>query len=370
MEIEFRAGREEALWSNGSIRVYTLYGEEDRLKADAEKYLVNRLINSDYADFDLEVMNADAVSADAIVSSACQVPFGSERRVVVVKGMEQWRDRPKQSEADRLAAGILNLSRHSCLILIVGAEEDEARRKSAITARLDASVKQVGMLVSCRELKAEALSEWIQYQFELVNKRISQDGMDLLTSSVGAEMRLLDQEIYKLVNYVGDRRQVSVQDVATVVSTHAEDVMFKCVDAIGRRDSDRALLLLNELHRHDTKPQAVAGRLLSLLTRHYRLLWQAKYLASQGVAARDLRSLPERIAAELPQDPSIVQMSFRAGEYMSASEKYTYADIQWVFDRLVLCDLANKGGVTEEDVLFSTDPVSNLQLLVIQLTAR
>ena len=55
-------------------------------------------------------MNADSCSASAILSAASQGPFGSDRRVVVVRGMEQWRDRVHQAEADRLAAGIADLA--------------------------------------------------------------------------------------------------------------------------------------------------------------------------------------------------------------------------------------------------------------------
>jgi DNA polymerase-3 subunit delta len=253
-------------------------------------------------------------------------------------------------------------------VLIVGAEEEEARRKTAVSAKLDAAIREFGMIVACRGLRDEALFEWIGDKFRQADKRASKDAIELLVSSVGSEMRALDLEIYKLINYVGDRHPVTAEDVTVVVATEPEDVMFKCVDAISKRHTDRALSLLHELHRHDPKPQAVAGRLLALLVRQYRLMWQAKHLTIAGLTSRDIRMLPADIAADLPVENSITQVSYKVGELISTAQKYTVDELRWGFERLVLCDLANKGGVTGEDALFSAEPASNLQLLVLQLT--
>ena len=107
-------------------------------------------------------------------------------------------------------------------------------------------------------------------------------------------------------HYNAQRRQ------RQVVATQAEDVMFQCVEAISRKQTDRALSLLHELHRHDPKPQAVAGRLLALLLRQYRMMWQAKQLALMGVPARDIPSLAPEIAADLPTEGTpLTQIAFQ-----------------------------------------------------------
>ncbi len=368
MEIEYIAGNAKWLYDNGPSRVYLLFGDEDALKKEAEQALLNSLVDPDCVDFDLDILNADNSAADSVLASASQAPFGSRRRVVLVRGMEQWRDKAKQAEIDRLGAGVSALPSNSTLILVASAQEDEARRKTGISTKFDAVVREHGMLVSCKELKAEALSDWIAAQFDACDKRVSREAIDHLSAAVGGEMRSLELEILKLVAYTGERANITAEDVAAVTSTQAEDVMFQCVDAVGRRQTDRALTLLNELHRHDPKPHAVAGRFLSLLTRHFRLLWQAKFLVEKRISPRDVRFLPAEIAADLPSENSIAQVSFKASELFNASAMYNIEDLQWAFDRLVLCDLANKGGVTEEDSLYTGDPIGNLQLLVLQLT--
>ena len=98
------------------------------------------------------------------------------------------------------------------------------------------------------------------------------------------------------------------------------------------------------------------------------MLWQAKFLAGKRVNPRDVRALPPEIASELPTEGSIAQMAFKAGDFFTQSKNYTWAALTNALDRLLLCDLANKGGATDESGTFGADPAGNLQLLVIELT--
>jgi DNA polymerase-3 subunit delta len=178
----------------------------------------------------------------------------------------------------------------------------------------------------------------------------------------------LEQEILKLVCYLGERETITAQDVGTVVAASPEDVMFATIDAITRRQTDRALTLMGELHRYEPKPQAVAGKLLALLGRQYRMLWQAKFLGQKRVNPREVRSLPPAIAAELPTEANIAQLAFKAPELFAQAQTLSWEELARALELLLLCDLANKGGVTEESDVFGADPTRNLQLLALELT--
>ncbi len=368
MEISYKSGAPAALWRPALLSVYLFFGEEDRLKEEAVEALIKRVVEPDFQDFDLERLDAETTSATAIMAAAGQAPFGSERRLVIVKGMEQWRDRNKQSEAERLAEGIGRLPETTCLALIAGAQEEESKRKTAVTVKLDNAVKKAGAVVACRALKGEGLLDWIAERARREGKVIETTAAEALVEAVGGEMLPLEQEIGKLVCYVGERETITARDVGTVVAASPEDVMFATVDAIVRRQTDRALTLLGELHRYDPKPQAVAGKLLALLARQYRMLWQAKFLAEKRINPRDVRALPPDLAAELPAESNIAQLAFKAGDLFTQARGYSWSDLTWALERLLLCDLANKGGATDETDIFGTEPIHNLQLLVLELT--
>ncbi|HZT43376.1 MAG TPA: DNA polymerase III subunit delta [Chthonomonadaceae bacterium] len=364
MELTYKSGAPEALWTPALQPVYLFYGEEDGLKQEALAALKRHVVA---ADFDLEELDAGA-TADAILAAAGQIPFGSERRLVVVTGLEQWRERGRQAEADRLAEGLERLSDSACLALVAWAGEEEARRKTAVTSKLDAAAKKLGALVACKALRGEALMDWVRERARQEGKRMDAAAAEQLVQMIGGEIRPLEQEIRKLACYVGEGETIQAQDVAVVTASSPEDVMFAAVEAITRRQTDKALTLLAELHRYDPKPQAVAGKLLALLARQYRMLWQARFLVQKRVSPRDVRALPPDLAAELPGESNITQIAFKAADLFSQARALSWEDLSFCLERLLLCDLANKGGATDETDTFSTDPVRNLQLLVLELT--
>lgn len=368
MEIVYKSGAPAVLWKGGLLPVYLFFGEEDRLKEEAVRALQAHVVAPDFQDFDLEELDATAVGADAMLGAAGQIPFGSERRLVVVRGMEQWRDRNWQSEAERLAEGLARLGQNACLVLVAAAEDDEAKRKTAVTVKLDNAVKKVGAVVTCHALKGEALVGWLVERAKREGKRIETAAAEQLIETVGSEMLPLENEVIKLACYAGERESITARDVAAVVAAMPEDVMFAVMDAIVRRQTDQALSLLAELHRYDPKPQAVAGKFLALLARQYRMLWQAKFLAEKRVNPREVRNLPPDLAGELPTEGNIAQLAFKAGDLFAQSRNFTWQELTDALERLLRCDMANKGGVTEESVPFGSDPVRNLQLLTLELT--
>ena len=332
--------------------------------------MINHVVSEDFREFDLEKLEASSTSADGILAAAGQVAFGSERRLVVVTGMEQWRDRNRQGEAERLASGLARVGEATCIVLVSAAQEDEGRRKTAVTAKLDAAVKKIGCVVTFPALKGEKLIAWISARFRRERKRIQPEAAELLVSTIGGEMRTLEHEIIKLVCYADERETITAKDVSEVVTASPEDVVFAAVEAITKRNVDRALTLLAELHRYDTKPQAVAGKLLSLLARQYRMLWQAKFLGEKRLQARDVRALPPEIAAELPSESNIAQLAFKAADLITQARGYSWTDLSRALELLLQCDLANKGGAGEDAKAFRGDPVHNLQVLVVLLTVN
>lgn len=369
-EINYRMGAAAALWKPTLLPVYLLFGEEDRMKEEAVNAFIRHVVDPDFADFDLEKLSASDTTADSILAAVGQVPFGSERRLVVVQGMEQWRDRGKQSEAERLAEGIARLANSACLVLVAAAEEEDEKRKTGVTVKLDNAVKKAGAVVACRAIKGESLLAWVNERVQQEKKRIAPAAAEQLVAAAGTEMRPLEQEIIKLVCYVGDRQTITPQDVAMIVASSPEDVMFTTIDAITRRPPqiDRALMLLNELHQYDPKPQAVAPKLIALLSRQYRMLWQAKFLAEKRVNPREVRNLPPELAAELPSEGNIAGIAFKAADLFALAQKYTWEELTHALDQLLICDLANKGGATDEAGAFGGDLTANLQMLVMELT--
>jgi len=362
VDVIFSQGAAKALFDPVQ-RVYVFYGEEDRQKDEALNLLRAAAVDAAFADFDYEVLEADTAAPEQILAAAGLAPFGSPYRLVVVRGAEVYRRREKQADAERLAQGISSLGPSSCLALRVAAAEDEkSRGKTILTAKLDAAIRARGATVQCKPLTEHDLLDWLAAQARAAGKRLGEEaGLRLIQSAHGDRTALVN-ELEKALCYVGDGPAITLEAVEATCSYDPEDVMFKLVDAITRRDADRALRLLRELLRYDTKPQSVAGRLLALLARQYRLLWQAHELSRRRFDPGQVKNLPPDLAAELPAEGSIVGMAWKARELFATARGWDRPALAQTFELLLKCDLANKGGGEG-----SEDVVTNLEILILNL---
>lgn len=344
-------------------RVYLLYGEEDTQKDELIDTIRASSLDASFADFDSEVLDANALGVEEILASAGLAPFGSRYRVVVVKGAEIYRRREKGADAERMAQGVLGLPAASVLVLRVAAAEDErSRGKTAVNAKLDAAVKERGLLVQFRPLTGDALVDWLDTEARRAGKGIEREAAERLVRAAQGERLPLRNELEKAICFAGDAPFITLEMVEATCSYNPEDAMYKLVDAISQRNADRALKLFHEVRRYDTKPQSVAGRFLALLARQMKLIAQAHELSRRRIDANGLKSLPAAIAAELPADGSIATLTWKARDLFGYARHWTREDLLLAYTLMLQCDVANKGG--EEG---SEDVVTNLELLILQL---
>ncbi len=370
MELTFKPGKPQDLWSDGLQRLYMLWGAEERWKDIAITVLSDRAVPPDWRDFDYEVLHLSECDSNTIIRAAGQVPFGAEKRMVLVKGAEKWRERSYASDAESFAEKVASIPDTACVVLVAAALDDDSRRKTIISPKFDAAIKKVGATVACGQLQGDALIRWIVEECAQAEKVMPVESAALLVETAGSSLVRLGQEIQKLVAYVGNRPNISQQDIQTLVSELPEDTLFQTVDAVMRGDTDNALLLLSELHRHDPRPQAVAGKFLAILSRQIKLVWQARWLIDQRIPPGGVRNLSPELAAALPVETCITQVAFKAGALFGMAKQWNFGRLTRAQELLLQCDMANKGGADDEEAVFGQDVVTNIQLLVILLTTN
>lgn len=345
-------------------RLYLLWGDDRRLIADAVDALKAAALDEAFQDFDFDVLDADAASVDDIFSSAASAPAGGGRRVVLVRGVEVLRRRDRERDAERLALLLPRIPLTTVLILAASVDAGAAG-KVILTRSLDAAVRQLGVVARCTAPEGAQLRRWLADHAQLLGKELEPGAGEVLATRFQGNAALLNQELQKLAAYVGDRPVITEEDIAAVCTEEGEDVMFQLVDAVAARNAHRSLALLAELLRYDPRPQAVAGKVLVLLARQFRLIWQARELAKLGCNPGKMQSLPKDIAALLPQEGSIASLNWKAADLFRWSRLWKRAELVRALGLLAECDLANKGG---EDG--NADIALNLQVLLMRLCLR
>jgi DNA polymerase-3 subunit delta len=220
----------------------------------------------------------------------------------------------------------------------------ESHNLSARHAVVTWANKNNGKVLSFTVPKQRYLSRWIVERTRKHGGAIEPRAAALLAQNLGSRLRLLDQEIQKLLLYCGEGNTVTVEDVRTMVPyVEAADVIFNMVDALGQRSAQNAAVYLHRLLDTGEHPLYV----LTMIVRQFRLLIQTRWLIDQR------RTVPD-ITDRLNLHPYVAQKLY------SQALRFTPAQLRVAYALLMDMDLAIKTGEIEA--------ATALDLLVAKLT--
>ena len=156
--------------------------------------------------------------------------------------------------------------------------------------------------VDCNKLSSELVSKFIVANIKAYNKQITVDALNVLMEYTLGDLQAINSEIIKLINFVGDKSQISYEDVASNVNKSIEYQIFELTEGLGKKDFKKTFEILDDI-KLGGKPKgkdssassnAVRG-IFSLIYNHFRRLFfvslnsyskgeYAKYLKVQEYA--------------------------------------------------------------------------------------
>ena len=311
---------------------YVFHGSDEFTISETVNEFRNRLGPAETAELNTTWLDGHGVSLGELRHSCEAVPFLAEKRLVVVTGLLK---RLKQRKGDQeLLEGLLelitNLPDSTRLVLV----EHESVPENHAVLRLAREGKR-GYVREFEPPKAKGreLPQWIIKRAERYEGRIAGNAATHLAESIGSDLRLLDQEIAKLVTYAGTDAEISREDVDRVVPYVKEAVIFDLVDALGHRDGRTAASTLQRL-QDDGQPSMA---IMAMIIRQFRLLIQVKELRQEGENAAS-------IARALGIHP------FPAGKLYQQANNFTPDQLELVYRHLLATDVSIKTGELTPEV--------------------
>ena len=362
--------------TDGQKEVFMITGEVDSRRQVAVGDLVKGFGGADSA---IEKFDGFMATADQIIEAAATLPFLAERKIVIVDRIE----RLAPDDQGRLAKFIPKMGPATRLILMTGEsqgkqtqarqkkdeDEDEdapKKRRKGLQPELSKAVKAAGKVVDFGKMRSRDLSAELRKGLQTRGKKIEEQALSALTNSIAAAPSIAESELDKLVAYVGDQAMITLADVDRVVTKSPEDRVFPLIDAIAMRRPQVAMRLLNETFAASAKPDGEAPKILGMMGRHFRLLYQAKFLQTQGV--RSFKAVPEELQAFLIQEKKLTPMGvteFQQGKFGEQANAFSLNEIERCLKHVMACEMAVKGlGKT------AASPRLNLEMLILRLSQR
>lgn len=312
--------------------LYILFGPDDFSLREELERIKDGLGDRESLSSNITIFEGKQASLSQLIDACSALPFMGSYRLVIVEGLltrfEGNRAGLKKGSANEwseLKNKLGDMPPSTVLILVDGPiKKDNALLKSLIPS---ATVREFP------SLRGAALEGWIRKRVKEGKGSISPVAIRMLATLVGENLWVLASEIEKLLLYTGGRR-IEEEDVNEVVGYSRDASVFAMVDALIEAQPARALLLLHQLLQEgDTAPY-----LLVMITRHLRLLVQAKDLRQQGLSAAEIKA-----RLELTSD-YVLKKALEQGQ------RYSMGRLEQIYCKLLDTDLSIKRGLSRGEL--------------------
>lgn len=302
--------------------VYFFWGEEDFLIEETVDLLIREALDETSKSFNLDILHGSEVDARRVVGIASSYPMMAERRIVVVREIE------KLSEKELLLSYLDHPSPTTCFVVVAG--------KPDFRQTFYKQLKEKSYAVEFKPLTEEYIPDWIIARLKSKRKTISQEAAASILALVGTSLREIQNEIEKLLVFIGDRGTVELDDVKSVVGVSRQYNVFELQNAIAYKDLKRVLDIMKHMLEAGEYPVAT----VAYLTGFFRKVWLLREMMKE-------RMNDYQLAGQLRVSSRFI------GEYKTAVAKYSAENIEQCFKALVEADEQLKSTSTDHKLVMT-----------------
>ncbi len=315
---------------NNLLPVYYFFGEESYsldIGLKAVEKVVQPFISSD---FDKETFYGENKTLSEVLDFASAFPFGSEKKFIIFKEFEKVKDKKN------LESYLKSPPDFTVMVLIHNGTINGFKTEPFPT------LIEKKFIFAAKELKGENLLNWVINYCESSGKYLSKENAQLLIDIVGDNRNLIESQLEKIFTFVGERKEIRIDDINSLSTELKEFNIFDLQNAIGKKDKAAAIKVAYKLLDQGDEPTFI----IYMLTRYFTGL-------SRITELRD-KKLPEQVAAGI-----VGTHPFYYKEYLRARTIYSDRDLYRASEALLKADLSIK--------TTSTDNKSVITLLLTEI---
>jgi DNA polymerase-3 subunit delta len=187
------------------------------------------------------------------------------------------------------------------------------------------------------KISRESLLEFVNQRLRQSGKSVEPQAREMIVARAGDELRGLQQELEKLVLFVGERPAIRAQDIEAIFADHGEGWIFDLTRALGDRDAAGALSQLARLLAQGEHPL----RLLGTVASEVRRLFSARQLLDSDLARLWKRGMSYQQFQQtvLPQGtPPLTRNPYADYMCFQRAERFSSADLRGYMEGLFDAD--------------------------------
>lgn len=296
--------------------VYLLFGAERFLIERAAELLKRASLGDGPAGFNDDLFHGNAsFIAQRAINAARTLPMMAPARFVLARDVDQ--APPEEQEA--LAAYLASPVDTACVVLTA---EKLDKRSKLVKAAAAAKVAY-----EAKPMKGAALRRFATEEAKRRGHAMTPRAADALADALGEDLAAIDDACERLSLYAGEGAKIDVDAVEACVTRVATDSIWALVDAVGARNTKKALHAAGSL-LGDREPPL---RILAMVARQLRIVARMR----EALASKTLSDEECAVAAGAPP--------FKARDLKESARRFSMRELSAAFTTLALADLALKG---------------------------
>jgi len=216
-----------------------LYGEEDVLKDEAVRAILDRVVDPGLRDFNYDQRSASQLDPEAVETLCNTLPMMADRRLVVIREIEAWQKRAKAKAA--VLHYLEQPAAETVLVLVQGAPRKDADRGEA-----DPDLLRLTCTVEVDRYGSKLAEKWVLKRAEERGIHLAPEAAAHLIKAVGGNLGAARSELDKLAGLGGADLVTLEQVTASLGIRHGETPSDWC-DAVIEDQSGRAASILPHL---------------------------------------------------------------------------------------------------------------------------
>jgi DNA polymerase-3 subunit delta len=331
--------------------VVYLHGAEDALKEDLLRELVDRVVEPGLRDFNYDVRSARTLDGDAVEALCTTLPMMAERRLVVIRDVEEWGKRARARSA--VLAYLERPVPETVLVLVQGAPDPNRERETGP----DPDIAKRAVTVEVERLPLGRAEKWLARAATERGVTLEPAALSHLIRAVDGDLAAARTELEKIAA-AGDGTPVDVAGVARLLGVRHGETQYDWVRAVLEDDTGRAAKILP--HVLD-QPGVNAVGLVMLLGTELVGLGVARDRYDRGVRGSALSR--DLFQALLRARPARI-------DYRTAAESWSRLVERWPLSRIRRAVRAALAADTRLKSTTLSDPGGILVDLVMQVSPR
>ncbi len=260
--------------------VYLIFGDDEYFVAEKATKLVDSLVPAADRDFGLEIVDGavelvdDAKRAtENCLSALLTLGMFGGTKVVWFKNVSFFTDN-KTGKSERVKtvvgklADIIKQGLPDGITLVVSATKVNKRYAFYKACKANGELHEFSMPDKVYKVEENIAGKVKLFAAERGLKFLEPVKQEFL-GKVGSDTRQIVCELDKLATYMGDRKDVTLDDVKNIVSSSKNSLAWDLADAFGARDLSQSLSVLRQLMFQKESPlgliMALEGRIRDLM---------------------------------------------------------------------------------------------------------